>query len=107
MRATHLRTSRKDCARAAAEPVRDQEEERDHREGDEGQPPVQGQHHAHDPEQREQVAEHGDHPGGEQLVDRVHVGGDARHQPAHRVAVEVADVQPLQVAEDLRGACPS
>ena len=53
------------------------------------------------PEQREQVAEHRDDARGEQLVDRVHVGRDPRHQPAHGVLVEVADVQPLQVGEDL------
>ena len=88
-------------ARAAAEPVGHHEEQRDHGEGDQRELPVHGQHHAHDPEQREQVAEDGDHPGGEQLVDGVHVGGHARHQASHRVVVEEADVQPLQVRVDL------
>ena len=87
--------------RALAEPVGEGEEERDHGEGDEGEAPVEGHHHRHDPEQGEEVAEDGDDARGEQLVHRVHVGGDARHEPAHRVAVEVAHVQPLQVREDL------
>ncbi len=39
-------------------------------------------------------------PGGEQLVHRVHVGGDAGHQAAHRVLVEVGHGQPLQVGVD-------
>ena len=101
MRATHRRVSRKDAARALAEPVGEGEEERDHREGDEGEAPVEGDHHRHDPDQGEEVAEDGHDARGEQLVHRVHVGGDPRHEPAHRVAVEVAHVQPLQVREDL------
>ena len=51
--------------------------------------------------QGEHVAEHGDHAGREQLVQRLHVGGDPGHQPADRIPVEVADAQPLQVGEDL------
>ena len=101
MRATQRRTSRKVAREPRPEPVGHHEEERDHGEGDEGQLPVHGQHHAHDPEEREEVAEDGDHAGGEELVDGVHVGGHARHQPADRVLVEEADVQPLQVRVDL------
>ncbi len=40
-------------------------------------------------------------PGGEHLVQRVHVGGDPRDQSADGVLVEEADVHVLQVAEDL------
>ena len=42
-----------------------------------------------------------DHAGGEHLVQRVDVGGDARDQAADGVLVEEGDVQALQVAEDL------
>ena len=40
-------------------------------------------------------------PGGEQLVQGLDVGGDPGHQPADRVAVEVRDAEPLEMAEDL------
>ena len=36
--------------------------------------------------EREHVAEDGHHAGGEQLVQRLDVGGDPGHQPADRVA---------------------
>ncbi len=52
----------------------------------------------HDADQREHVAEDGDDARREQVVQHVDVGGDARHQPADRVAVVVAEVEPLQVA---------
>ncbi len=53
------------------------------------------------PNEHEEVFEDGDHAGGEHFVQRVHVGGNARHQPADGVLVEEGDVQPLQMAEDL------
>ena len=53
------------------------------------------------PEEHEQVFEDRDHAGGEHLIQRVHVGGDARYQAADRVLVEEGDVQALQMAEDL------
>ena len=43
----------------------------------------------------------GHDPRGEQLVERFHVGGHPGHQPAHRVSVEVADAEALQVRVDL------
>ena len=58
-------------------------------------------HHPHDGRQGEEIAEDGDHAGGEHFVEGVHVRGEPGHQPAHRVAVEEAGVQPLQVLEDL------
>ena len=88
-------------ARSPAKPVGDEEEEGDDGEGHEGETPVEGEHHPHDPEEREEVPEDGDDAGGEQVVDGVHVGRDPGHEPSHRVAVEEADVQPLEVAEDL------
>ena len=39
--------------------------------------------------------------GGEQIVERVHVGGHARDQPPHRAAVVKAHGQALQALEDL------
>ena len=58
------------------------------------------EHHDHDADQREHVAEDRDHAGREEVVQHVHVGRDARHQPADRVAVVVAQVEALQVAVD-------
>ena len=43
----------------------------------------------------------GHHARGEELVQRLDVGGDPGHQPADRVAVEVGDAEPLEMAEDL------
>ena len=40
-------------------------------------------------------------PGGEQVVEHVDVGGDARHQAADRIAVVEGDVEPLQVRHQL------
>ena len=51
--------------------------------------------------QREDVAEHRDHAAAEQLVQRLDVAGDARHQPADRIPVVEAQVEPLQLREDL------
>ena len=100
MRATQPRTSRYDSRDVAAEPLRHQHDQRQHREGDQRQPPVHPQHDADDADQHERVAEHRDHAGREQLVERVDVARDARHQPADRVAIVVGHVEPLQVAVD-------
>ena len=43
-----------------------------------------------------------DHAGRKHFVERVHIGGDACHQPADRVLVVISDVHALQVAEDFR-----
>ena len=54
----------------------------------------------HDADEREHVAEDRDHAGREQIVQHVDVRGDARHQPADRIAIVVAQVEPLQMAVD-------
>ena len=87
--------------RPPPEPVGEHEEEGDHGEGDQSQAPTEAQHHDHDPDQGEEVADHRHHPRGEEVVDGVDVSGDPGDQPPHRVAVEVAHVQPLQVRVDL------
>ncbi len=56
------------------------------------------EHHRHDAEQREHVAEDRDHARREQVVQDVHVRRDPRHQPADRIVIVVAHVEPLQVA---------
>ena len=82
------------------EPLRDQRDQRQHGERHQRQPPVHPQHHGHDADEREDVAEDRHDARGEEVVQDVDVRGDARHQPADRIAIVVADVEPLQVAVD-------
>src|SRR6185437_16872949 len=51
--------------------------------------------------EHEYILKNRDHAGGEHFVQRIHVGGDARHQPAYRIFIEEPDVHLLQVSEDL------
>jgi len=87
--------------RPALEPDREQEEQRQDREGGERQPDVERDQHRGDPGEHQHVADDRDDAGGEQLVERVDVGGDPGHQPADRRRVEVGELEPLQVAEDV------
>ncbi len=100
IRAIQPRTTRYDSRTLRPEPLRDERDERQHGEGHQRQPPVHPQHHAHDADEREDVAEDRDDAGREQIVQHVHVRGDARHQPADRIAIVVAEVEPLQMAVD-------
>jgi hypothetical protein len=84
-----------------AEPEGDRGEQRQDAEADQGQPPVEPEEHRDDAAEQHDVAEDRHQPGGEQLVERVDVGGHAGDQAADRVAVEVGERQGLQVAEDL------
>ena len=52
------------------------------------------------PNEQDEIVEHGDDAGGEQIVQGVHVGGDARDQAADRAAVEKAHGQALQMLEN-------
>ena len=100
IRAIQPRTTRYDSRTLRRNHCVTSDDQRQHGEGDERQPPVHPQHHRHDADEREHVAEDRDDARGEQVVQHVDVGGDARHQPADRVAVVVAQVEPLQVAVD-------
>ena len=66
------------------------------------QPGVDGKQQDGHHRQQEKIVDHGHDAGREQVVQRVHVGGDARHQPAHGIPVEIAHRQALQAPEDLR-----
>jgi hypothetical protein len=90
--------------RVAHPPAEDRGREphqRDDGERDQRQLDVEDEHHPHDGQQGEDVPEDGDHAGGEQLVQRLHVGRDPGHQPADRIAVEVGDAEALEMPEDL------
>ena len=88
-------------AHGAAEKRSSHEDQWQSGEGDQRQPPLKVQHQKHDAGQHENIFDDGNHSGGKQLVERVHVGGDAGDQPPDRIAVEEGDVHLLQVAEDL------
>ncbi len=80
---------------------RQAEEQRHHGEADQRQLPALVEQDDDDPGQGEDVADHGDHPRGERLLDRLDVGGHPGHQPADRVAMEEAHRQGLDVVEGL------
>ena len=77
-------------AHLAAEDRGRVEDERQHGEGDQRQPPVHFQHDDQDAQQHEDVFEDRHHAGGEHLVQRVHVAGDAGDETPDRVSVENA-----------------
>ena len=55
----------------------------------------------HHEKQHQQIAQDHQQSGREQFVERVHVGGDARDQATHGIAIEESDIQPLQVRHQL------
>ena len=71
-----------------------------HGKGGQRQPPVHAQHDDDEEDQQEGVVDHGGDAGGEEVVQRVHVGGDARDQAADGAAVVEAHRQALQALED-------
>ncbi len=78
------------------------ENDRQNSERNQRQTPAHVEHDGDDAGQHEDVFEDGDHAGGEHFVQRVHIAGDTRDQAADGISVEERDVQPLQMAEDLR-----
>ena len=92
-------------AHELAEEIGDHEDEGQHGEGIEREAMVDGKEpRGHDGEE-EEIVDHGDDAGGEEIVQGVDVGGDAGDQAADGVAVEVAHGQALDVGEDLACAC--
>ena len=53
----------------------------------------------HDDEE-EEIVDHGDDACGKEIVQGVHVGGDAGDEAADRIAVEIAHGQALDVREN-------
>ena len=88
-------------AHVVAEDAGDDQDERQHGEGDQRQPPVDAEHDGGHDDQVEEVVHDGQHAGGKHIVDGVHVGGEPGDQAAHGVSVEEADVHALHVAEDV------
>ncbi len=74
-----------------------QHHQRHHRQQERGHARAQFEHRHDDEAQHQQVAQDHEQAGGEQLVQRVHVGGDARDQAAHGIVIVEGEVQSLQV----------
>ena len=91
-------------AHLAAEDAGQEVHERNDRERHQRQAPVGHQHQHHDRGRVKRSPKTVTTPRGEELVERLDVGGDPSHQPADGVPVEVRDAEPLQVLEDLRAA---
>ena len=88
-------------AHAVAEHARDQQDERENRESEQRQPPLDLEHHDGHEGEREEVVDDGENAAGEHFVDGVDVGGDAGDEAAYGVGIEEADVHALHVAEDV------
>lgn len=89
----------------AQPPVRPEErgEERRHRGEDErGEARVDDEHEADHAGDQEQVRDRADDALGDEALDRLDVGRDARHEPAHRRAVVEREVEGVGLAEDIR-----
>ena len=86
-----------------AEEIGDDKDEGEDGECVEGEAMVDGKKPAGEDREEEEIVDHGDDAGGEEVVEGVDVGGDAGDQAADGVAVEVGHRQPLDVTEN-RGA---
>ncbi len=74
----------------------DQHHQRHHGQQEAGHAGAQFEHRDDDEAQHQQVAQDHQQAGGKQFVERVHVGGDAGDQAAHRIVIVEGKVQALQ-----------
>ena len=101
MRPIAVRTPAIALANGVAEQPRDDQDDGQHAEGQQRQPPVDAQHHNTHDREREEVVDDGKNAAREHLVDRVNVGSQARNEPADRMRIEEPHMQPLHMAEDV------
>src|SRR5438067_6028521 len=80
-----------------AKPVCSGKEHRDRDQRNEGQLPVQPEHHSDDRKDNDQIAQDIDHPRGKKLVQRIDVRGQPRHDPTDRVMVVIGYFLLLQL----------
>ena len=85
----------------APENRRRQNDQRHRQQHHQREPRAHAEHDGHNQRQHQHIAENGHQTGSEQVVEHVYVRGDARHQPAHRVAVVESQIQPLQMLHEL------
>ncbi len=88
-------------ARAAAKPRRRRKQQRHCQQADERELHVHPQHHGDDRDDHHEVAEQIRHAFGEQLVERIDVGRQPRHDAADGIAIVVSDFLVLQFAVEL------
>jgi hypothetical protein len=82
-------------ANPGPEEERRHEHEGQHAERDQRQLPVHAEHGGHDEDQREDITEHRDDAGAEQLVERLDVAGDSGDQATGGIPVVKTQVQAL------------
>ena len=83
------------------EPLGHEHDQRQHREGEQREPPVHHDQHDHDANEREDVAEDRDDAGGEEIVQDIDVGRHSSHQTADGIAIVELQIEPLQMLVDL------
>ena len=84
---------------AAVELDRHPPDHRQDRHDEQGEPPVHDQHGPGEADHDREPPDHVHEPPGQDAGQAVAVGGEARHQPAHRTPVEVRERQLLQIHE--------
>ena len=67
-----------------------------------GELPTQPEEHRDNPEKQGEITKDRYQTGSKELVERIDVVGDARHQAADRIAIKVGYRQALQTRKDLR-----
>ena len=88
-------------AHVRPEPLGHEHDQRQHREGEQREPPVHHDQHDHDANEREDVAEDRDDAGGEEIVQDIDVGRHSSHQTADGIAIVELQIEPLQMLVDL------
>ncbi len=87
--------------RVDAEERRRERHQREQRERREREPPVEVDQHARRAEQEQRVLHARGETARDELLERVDVVGQARDQPAGAIALEVAELEPLDVREEV------
>ena len=88
-------------AAAAAHTLDHQQHQHQKREGDQRQQPVHIQHHSNNADKRQGAGYHAGEAGVDHLRHGVHIVGEAAHQVAGLVGVEVPQGQGLQLVEQI------
>ncbi len=70
-----------------------------------GEPPIDLKKHGGHDREKEEIVDHGDDAGGEEIVESIDVRGDASDQAADGVAVEVRSSATAGGARKFRCAC--
>ena len=101
MRAMRTRTLRKASRMPRRKTTADDRQHRHDEERHQREARLDQEEHHREADHLRDVGHQRDDPGGEHLGDVLDVVGRARHEPADGIAVEEAEVQPLEVGEDV------